>query len=346
MVHLRSGLCWALLISSAACGGGGGGGGNTQEPTVVLTNCNPVAQTGCSSGKKCTWLRTTTSGTPAGAMACVPNGAVDLDGACSYGADGTSTGYDNCKRGLVCRASASAPSATGTCSTICDATNPMSCTPSTTLACSGYSGFFANQGTNPTSGLCDAQCNPLTQALLTTGAAACGSPNPASPTLGCYGLPSGTTAPSYFTCATAGSATNTSDVVVNPAYLNACAPGFVPLLLQSTGSSNVICVAYCRPADTTLASHPSPGGQAPYTCAAAGAGGTHECRYWWFFEGATTPLSTWSDGLGFCFDYTKYTYTPTVGPPVTSPSCTTLSDTAHHYDATVSDAAYWGCVAK
>lgn len=329
----------ALLVAGIA---GCGGGGSTPEPTVVLTACNPVAQTGCSAGKKCTWIRTSSS-TSTGALGCAPAGTVDVGGTCQYGADGAMTGYDNCRGGQACLAPMTS-AAQGTCEKVCDSSNNLSCTPSSQWACETYSGYFANSGSPASAGLCQAQCNPLTQARLTDGAAACGSPDPANPTRGCYGMPgSGTGQSSVFTCAAAGPSNMTEGVVVSGVvYLNSCAPGYMPLLRQSTGSSNVICSAFCSPSATSLQSHPSPGGLAPDSCQAKGGGATDECRFWWWIEAPGAPVSSWSNGLGFCLNYPNYTY-PTGGGNQTYPSCTTLDDTAHNFDSIANDAQFWGC---
>lgn len=324
------------LLALAGCGGGGGGGG--PEPAVVITACDPTAQTGCSPGKKCTWLRVSSGGSPTGTLACTPAGAVDEGATCRFGADGATTGYDDCKAGLVCEASTTTSGASGTCSTICDPSSATSCTPSDTLACVAFSGYFASGAAAPTAGMCQAQCDPLTQVRLTDGAPACGSLDPLHPSRGCYGAPSQGALPTVFTCAVAGPSGNVSDVAVgtSPA-LNACAPGFLPLLVEASGSSVIICTALCEPTDTTLASHADPGGLSPHSCADAGAGGTHECRYLWFLEGDTTPTGRWSNGLGVCFDYAQY---------VTDPSCTTLTTTDNTYSVDLNDAAFWGCVSK
>jgi hypothetical protein len=193
--------------------------------------------------------------------------------------------------------------------------------------------------------MCDAQCDPLTQVRLTDNAVACGSPNPATPTLGCYGMPSSTSAqPSVFTCAPAGPSNMTSDVVISTPFVNGCAPGYLPLFYSATGSTSVICTALCQPADTTLESHATPGGTSPFSCADKGAGGTHECRYWWWLEDPTAATTRWSNGLGFCLDYTRYTY-PQGGSTLTFPSCTTQSGIVVP-PATTSAASDWGCVAE
>lgn len=290
--------------------------------------CNVLEQTGCSAGQKCTWVRT---GLQQGKIACAPDGTVDVNGACQYGSASGGSGYDDCRKGNVCLAKPNVDMAKGTCRSICDSTVAPgaqgSC--STGYACSVYSSFFSGQST--LLGLCDPTCNPLTQVRDWDGAAACGSPDPASPTLGCYGAPNG-----VFTCATAGPASNTSDVALPVLTLNGCAPGYAPLLHQDSMSSTAICVAYCQPAPTSLESHPSPGGTGAYTCAAKGAGGTHECRYWWMVEDPNLPATPHSNTLGLCFDYAKYTYTTGGTQQFPDPSCATVS---------TSDASYasWGC---
>jgi hypothetical protein len=343
MARLRGRVTKLVLVVLAGCGGSSS---PARELAVVLAACNPALQTGCPPGDKCTWLRTTSSAmSHTGAMACTPAGHVAEGGTCHYGADGAATGYDDCQAGLVCRADRSTAAASGSCARICDNTRLTSCAPSDLWACRDHGGFFDPLVT-PNAGLCDPQCDPLTQVRLTDGAAACGSPDPANPNLGCYGAPSAAAGvPTVFSCARAALGDMTSDVVIPAPYVNGCAPGYLPLLAAASGSIDTICVALCRPADTTLESHPTPGGIPPSTCAVRGAGGTHECRHWWALEHPRAATSTWSNGLGFCVDYTRYTF-PIGGNPATPvPSCTAVSATSHVYDTTITDAAFWGCVA-
>jgi hypothetical protein len=51
---------------------------------------------------------------------------------------------------------------------------------------------------------------------------------------------------------------------------------------------------------------------------------------------------------GCSFDHTFYSYDADGDgvPDAQMPSCTTLSATAFNFSATVSDAEYWGCVAR
>jgi hypothetical protein len=145
------------------------------------------------------------------------------------------------------------------------------------------------------------------------------------------------------------STTNTNGVVVtDPIYLSSCAPGYEPLLAQSTGSANVICVALCKPSPTSSSSPGMAAGQtgSGATCPDKGAASPSECRYWWWLENFTTAPDAYGNTLGFCLDYRNYKYASTSGgpPDTTYPSCTTLSNTAHNFDTTLTDAQIFGCV--
>jgi hypothetical protein len=342
--------------------------GTPDTPTAV---CNPVAQTGCNTGEKCTWIRIQASATTQiGQLGCVPDGTVAKNGACAWGAAGAATGYDNCVKGNICLASSRTDKATGVCLGICDTTAAAGAAGAceTGYACGRYVNFFQNAGDpSTTTGLCDPTCNPLAQTRDYDNAAHCGGPLDANnkPTKACIGLPSSDATPSEFTCGNVLDPTKVGDTFaydtnLGGVFLNSCAAGYIPLLYQNTAAAKamdemkVICVAYCQPAPTSSTAKTMAGGTSPYTCAAAGTGGTHECRYWWFLEDSTTPVSQWSNGLGYCFDYTNYQYDGTMlHPPRTAtendPSCTTLSDTAKTFDAgtggsqTVPDNIFWGC---
>jgi hypothetical protein len=315
----------AVVAFLAVGCGGGGDDGRPAEAAVTLTACDPVAQTGCSAGKKCTWIDT--GDAAGGALGCAPAGAVDDAAACTAGAPGVLTGYDDCKAGLVCRG--------GTCARVCDLATSAGCGSGT--ACQAYAGLFAQADASPTAGACDPTCNPLTQVRLSDGAPACGSANPDAPNLGCYGAPGRNGRTTTFFCAPAGDATYTHRVVARGpasggAYLNGCAPGYLPLLAAQTGSSETVCVALCTPGATSIGSTADRQGVAPATCPAAGAtAAEEECRFWWFLEDLeSTPLSPWTNTLGFCFDPTRYTYDDDQipeTPAVATPSCATLPDT-------------------
>ena len=349
----------SVQVIDASIDGGGGA-------------CDPVAQTGCDTGQKCTWVRIQASATEqVGTLECVMDGTVALNGACTWGAAGATTGYDNCSKGLICLASSRTDMATGTCSTICNtsaATGAAGACP-TNYACGLYSNFFENTGDPATNtGLCDPTCNPLSQERDYDQSPHCGGPLDSNnkPTRECNGLPSSDASPSHFTCSsvldpTKVGDTDAYDATLGGVFLNSCAAGYIPLLYDNSTDAaamdemKVICVAFCQPSPTSTSATTMAGGTAPYTCAAAGTGGTHECRYWWFLEDSTTMMSQWSNGLGYCFDYTNYTYDGSALHPPTStttgdPSCKTLSDTAMTIDdptkggmQMIPDNIFWGC---
>ena len=305
--------------------GGAGGAAGTGGGSAI---CDPVAQTGCQASQRCTWIITSVT---TGHNACIADGTVNVGGACAYGAPGETTGFDNCKKGATCLS--------GTCRTICSKV-PESCPGS--YGCNHYEGAAFDPDGTLGIGVCDPICDPLTQTRLTDGAPACGSPNPSAPTLGCFGFPD-----RNFVCAPIISTTKTHNVPAGTPYTNACAPGFEPLLLDMTGGTTVICMALCKPADTS-SSNPGNAAGLPgsgFTCPDRGALAPAECRYWWWLENMS---SQYRNTLGFCVDPTKYRYDSNrdMTPDTVWPSCTTLSPTAHNFDATLSDAAAWGCVAQ
>src|SRR5678815_4710393 len=63
--------------------------------------CNPVAQTSCGLGEKCTWIHLDSS-TGRGELGCVADQPVASGDACTVGPDGPTTGYDDCARGDLC----------------------------------------------------------------------------------------------------------------------------------------------------------------------------------------------------------------------------------------------------
>jgi len=339
----RSGAAGTGGAAGAGAGGGAGaagsagttGGGNAAGSSgrdggtdASVITCDPLQQTSCPSNERCAWVAISPT---TGYAACLADGTVAEGGACAAGAYGAATGFDDCRRGLAC--------ANGQCQPICK-TSPDSC--GAHFVCTNYSSVFSSNGIT-FAGVCAPTCNPLTQARDYDGAPACGSPAPATPALGCFGK-------TVFTCSKVVYPNNKSDApAAGPssggAFLNGCAPGYLPLLQASTGSTETICVALCQPGPTSQAAPANAGGTSPATCAAAGAAPPHECRYWWWLEN-TASLSfpdALSNAVGFCLDYTKYTGNKSGAGTTPYPSCTALSPTAHSYDATLTDAQYWGC---
>jgi hypothetical protein len=363
MKKLAFGALFVGLLT-AACGGGS----STTHADAKVINvidaamtgdsvtpaaCNVTAQTGCATGEKCTWIRVAASTTQQlGQLGCVPDGTAALDGACAYGASGTATGYDNCAKGLVCLASSTTEAAPGTCRTICDlaalAGAAGACP--TNYGCGSYINLFANGSDTAVAGVCDPTCDPLTQVRDSDSKAACGSTDPNNPNRGCYGYPSSDNTPTEFRCSGAG------DLTLNPgapipvanAYLNACAPGFIPLFYASTTDhNNVVCTAFCAPGDTTSAAKTNANGKvgSGQTCNDHGSPAPFECRYLWSYEDTTTPLTKYSHNVGVCFDYSKFTWdndNNTATPNVPNPSCTALAAGAGTGDGT--HAVDWGCI--
>jgi hypothetical protein len=311
----------------AATGGGQGGGGHGNSDAGVDAGtpdagfkgvCDPATQQGCDAGMRCTF--------PAGGpLGCTADGTLDLGAPCTV----PDSGFDDCKRGTAC--------AQGQCAALCPVTS-TSC--DATHTCAQLTGFFQPQFSAPLAGACVPGCDPVTQVRATDGAPACGSPDPSNPTWGCYGFPG-----QGFSCQPAGPATEISDVTVDSPTVNACAPGFEPLLRQDSDTFIYICVAFCRPAPTSVEMPTQAAGAADsgYTCPDRGALGTHECRYFWAFE--NPPYDDVGNSVGYCMDYTRYhagigyTHMP-------YPSCTALSDSAYTLDLSMmlSDAQVFACV--
>src|SRR5262249_47297542 len=74
-------------------------------PDAPGTTCNPLAaagQQGCPTGQKCTWLQVADTPNPLGRVDCVPDGNLSIGQACTQGAAGETTGYDDCVAGAIC----------------------------------------------------------------------------------------------------------------------------------------------------------------------------------------------------------------------------------------------------
>src|SRR5437773_1568528 len=104
MRKLAFGALMIGLLSAAGCGGG-----NSGDDVIIIDApmadapsgaCNPVAQTGCATGEKCTWINID-SGADLGTTGCVADGTAATTEACTYGADGQTTGFDNCVHGDI-----------------------------------------------------------------------------------------------------------------------------------------------------------------------------------------------------------------------------------------------------
>lgn len=348
-------LCSAEgTFDACVCGSSMGGSGSTSGSTSTNmsstssassmdsvsssgsggTDCDPVTQAPCGSGSKCAWIAT--SDAPAmGHTACIADGTVDEGGACTTGAPGEATGFDDCKAGLVC--------AFGECRVACGFT-PDTC-PSG-YACDDVTGKYASGGP-PIAGYCQATCDPLENTRDFDGAPACGGGLDAQghPNLGCYGRPNG-----LFTCGVAGDFTKTSGTV--PAanasgqpYVNGCAPGHVGFLRKSSGSTVFTCSKLCSAGPTSTTSQQYANGIPPFTCPTSPLGASvYECRYWSWFEDEMQPASPHTATLGVCMEYGQYKYDAdnNGSAETTYPSCKTL--TSGDLDGVDGpDTVQWGC---
>ncbi|MDQ3367207.1 MAG: hypothetical protein M3680_17425 [Myxococcota bacterium] len=340
----------ALIVGLTACGGGGKNNdillpdGSTVD---AITVCSPLTQMGCGAGEKCAWIEDQEM-PPIGHIGCAPDGTVAVGGACTVGAAGPA-GYSNCAKNSECVA--------GTCKAICDHQGGMpSC--DANHACGRYEGLFTS-GDMTVAGVCDPKCDPLTQNLLAgTNTAACGSPDPAMPNAGCFtfdGLD--------YTCAPVGPTTLTltdrmpaRGPASGGAYVNGCAPGFLPFFREATGVNVTVCAGMCAPlktdnsaalklnvvgSKTVPAKLPTKAEPAAgdAVCVTNKKGSVAEdvgtwaiaqnCLYMWPFniENGMLPASPYNDGLGICFDFRKYTYDDdnNAGTPARNvPSCAAL----------------------
>ncbi len=328
--HVRDVMSPSASASAAAALAGSGS----------AATCDVLAQTGCTTGQKCTWIEDQTMPVLIGHVGCAPNGTVATGGSCTYGAPGA-TGYDNCVKGDVCNS--------GKCKTICDLNGgaPMC---GSAASCTAYGGLFDDTGAN-IAGVCDASCDPLADNdILGSGhkpGSACGSDQ------GCYGYPN-YSPPTHWACAhevnptlthrSACTSANGCENANGSPYLNGCAQGYEPLVADSTGSNTIVCVALCKPGNTYMGNtcqHPA--GESPHACDSTDARGTFNtatatnngdhCVYSWMFEldgSGNLVRSPTSDTVGFCLDHSKYQYDSNGDgtPDAVWPLCSTLPLTA------------------
>jgi hypothetical protein len=311
----------ALFVGLVACGGksnnhpiidGPPGGGSDAGPTA----CNVLTQMGCDPGQKCTWIEDTMT---LGHVGCAPDGTIDAGGACMYGAPGA-TGYDQCKAGLAC--------VHGTCKTICDQ-NGGTPTCDAMHSCQVYDGLFGPSGMEA-AGVCDPLCNPLDDNDFdgsgsgTKTGSACGSAD------GCFGIWNGD-GPTHFSCSGVVNDTLTNRAECTTAamcansggnpYLNGCAAGYIPVFFEKTGSSTVICSAYCAPADCSQGNCGTNAankvGASPHRCNNIDARGTFTnpgdtCVYGWWIAAigqqgsGALPASPYNDTTGLCLAHANY----------------------------------------
>jgi hypothetical protein len=318
--------------------------------------CNVLAQTGCAVSEKCTQLKDQESPF-IGHIGCAPVGTVAIGAACTIGAAGPQ-GYDDCVGGAVC--------VSGQCKSICDhqGGSPVC---GASYACKRYQNVLEVGGIH-VAGVCDPKCDPLTQAsAVTTPTAACGSVDPTNPNRGCYGH-------SDYSCAAvlAGALTLTDRTVPPSFVLNACAPGYMPILYSATGSTTLTCNGLCAALETdntvahvnngkgdpaALAKLPtqaaSAAGNATCNAGVKGSEASSSCLFLWNYLaddfGMVPPEFTpWVDVLGVCVarDHYRYDFDNdgqlTAADP-TLPDCATLPPRSAATSGFYDDAADFGC---
>ena len=330
------------------------------------SGCDLFTQTSCEAGQKCTWI-VDVDATPTmqqvGHIGCAPDGTTPHGAPCQ---DGTAVNVDTCVAGDLCLSRK--------CKSICDPnlvgnSGPGACTASET--CDVLAGLFEDAG-HSVAGVCDPQCDPLTQALV-TGPAACGSAEPTRPTATCIA----TAGFEAFHCAPSGAilydrtdrVPPLADSTTGIPFINGCAPGFMPFYLEGTsGSMRQLCSGVCAPVkmDRAIATSPEtpanikpwgdtgalgklvadPAPVAGHSICTAGIkgslteadGGIEDCRFLWFpladGDPARAVSSPFNDTLGFCFAYSKFVDVIVPGMPDPQPrkSCADLAVTAQPDD--------------
>jgi len=340
-----------LFALAAACGGGGpqGHGGDDIIDACGGSYCDPLKQTGCGFGEKCTWVRDT-SGNCSRLNRCVPDGSAAIGTPCAW-SPADPVGYDNCVAGSIC----STFGGSAVCRAMCGVG----------VACSSTQACLIDPHLSDTvgplfNGECFDACDPLadndfdgTGSALMRAGTACGS----AADIGCYGhqpvtLDWGTqfgcvrdehyaSALRHRTECTMATGCVTTDE--NGDWIEQCNQGYLPLLSESTMVSTVVCVALCKPLDCYAGNCGSNNvnrlGAAPHRCMtpdAIGAFGSgEECAYWWPFElvGGGFAQSAFSDTLGYCVDRSKYG----------EAAC---EDLPLHASGSDEDAARLGCVSS
>jgi hypothetical protein len=354
----------ALVGFLVACGGGSdskihivdaaAGSGSGSDAA-----CNPLTQTGCNTGEMCTWIYDLVSadGTNIlGHVGCAPDGTKAVAASCTRNAAGAQ-GWDDCAKGGFCRVRRElvGPGGTGVCEAICD-NNGGTPGCGSDAACVAYHGIFDVSGTN-VAGVCDVKCDPFADNdFLHAGSGAPSRPGTKCQAYeGCYGFPNrvSQTTPTKFSCAreyntdlhnrdactaTSGNSLTSSNPLTRVACStasNGCSEGYMPVLIEMTGSMIAVCTAMCKPADcytghcggntqltTNLTGLPGSGHRCEATDILASSGflpatpgpsgmNLTGCTFNWSFEvdmqGVYYP-SPFSDTLGWCEAHDQYKY--------------------------------------
>jgi len=345
----------ALMIGLlAACGGGSGDDDVTLPPDAASgpdasAECNPISNTGCDTGQKCTWIHITAT---LGRIGCVADGDKAIGTACTSGLAhvGETTGFDDCVGGNVCIGNV--------CEPVCTI-SPDSC--ATGKLCGQYQNLFANGTDAPTYGACDDICDPGPGTTL-DNRVDCGSADLPAPR-GCYGLffpVQG--AGNEFTCSPAGADANVHGVTPAQLSLNACAPGYVLYFDRSSdfasASGTIKCIATCVPGEVSQGNTANLQGLAGNTCGAdrgvIEAG--YECKYMhWHMN--PEPTRDFNKN-GICLKPANWAFSDIYNTPPTAtcngttvPSCADIvAGSTGNWECNTTDTAddfnaqeQWGC---
>ncbi len=331
-----------------------GSGGSGSDAT-----CNPLTQTGCDTGEQCTWVYDLVSadGTNIlGHVGCAPDGDKAVGASCTRNAAGAQ-GWDDCAKGGFCRVRRElvGPGGVGVCEAICD-NNGGDPGCGSDAACVAYNGIFDVNDVN-VAGVCDVKCDPFADndfqhqgsAAPVRAGTKCQSYE------GCYGFPGRVSAatPTSFSCAreyntdlhnrdectdTSGNSltsTNPLTRVGCGTASNGCSEGYMPVLIETTGSTVGVCTAMCKPATcyagncggsasatTNLLGDPASNNRCDpnkilgtFVPAqpgnGSGAQNGAQCTFNWDFEidssGNYYP-SPFSDSVGWCESHDQYQY--------------------------------------
>jgi len=298
----------------------------TCPSSFLTTSCNPTAppgMQGCLTGQKCTWINVTDVPAPCGKLGCVPDGRVDLAGACTRGPSGETTGFDDCRAGLIC--------IENVCRDICGFDGSASAACESGYNCTRYADTFANGDDFPLTGACIAGCDPLTQMKSSSN-----PPEGCGEGMGCY-LVTGQTETTAV-CASTGALMHDQDIV-GTAYANSCVPGAQPRRKDAL-TQDLECGGLCRMVDVRMGvNEASEGGEVTSSttdidsCQATwGAPSPSDalegesCRYWRGRE-PFDALSPYSNTVGWCFEHATYLYDSDrdMTPDRLFPRCTALT---------------------
>lgn len=147
-----------VALALAACGSGGG----SEAADARLASCDPLAQTGCDAGEKCSAVWPAEDGGDA-VTECQPDGALGAGEPCELVPRPDGTRVDDCAAPLVCGPE-------GVCAAACEHRVRGSCGEEAT--CVAVNHLFEDVAVGRV-GVCVPQCDPLDPAGSCTGDRGC-----------------------------------------------------------------------------------------------------------------------------------------------------------------------------